>query len=52
MSFLVCFLLCIIFAFVFYALISFIRFVCVHLKAFVIRKKLLKLCETENNRDD
>ena len=39
-------------AVVFYAVISFIRFTFVHIKAFVIRRKLSKLAETENNKDD
>lgn len=45
-------LACAFIAFVLYAVISFVRFVFVRFKAFVIRKKLLKSCETENNRDD
>jgi hypothetical protein len=45
------FLVCVFFAFVFYALISFIRFVCVRFKAFVIRRKLSKLETSGKNND-
>lgn len=38
-------------AVVFYAVISFIRFAFVHIKAYVIRRKLAKLAETENKDD-
>ena len=51
MKFLSCIFVCVIFAFVFYALISFIRFVCVRIKAFFIRRKLLKLDTSGNNND-
>lgn len=45
------FLLCVFLAFVFYALISFIRFLCVRIKAFVIRRKLSKLDTSVKNND-
>ena len=38
-------------AVVFYAVISLIRFVCVRFKAYLIRRKLSKLAETENKKD-
>ena len=45
-------LACAFIAFVLYSLISFVRFVYVRVKAYIIRKKLTKLSVTENNRDD
>ena len=39
------------FMFVLYALISFVRFAFVRIKAFVIRRKLSKLSKTENKDD-
>lgn len=52
MKFLSYFLVCVFLAFVFYVLISFVHFVYVRFKAFVIRKKLLKHCDSENKKDD
>ena len=37
-------------AFVFYGLISFIRFAYVRIKAYIIRRKLSNLSETETNK--
>ena len=37
---------------VFYAVISFIRFAFVRIKAYMIRRKLAKLAETETKKDD
>ena len=51
MNFLAYILVCVFFAFVFYALISFIRFAYLRIKAYVIRRKLTKLAETENKDD-
>lgn len=52
MKFLAYVLVCVFFAVVFYAVISFIRFAFVHIKAYVIRRKLSKLTETEKKKDD
>lgn len=38
--------------FVLYCLIRFLRFVYVHIKAYVTRCKLAKLSETEKKKDD
>lgn len=38
--------------FLFYAVISFIRFAFVRMKAYIIRRKLVKLAETETKKDD
>lgn len=51
MKFLVYILVCVFLAVVFYAVISFIRFAFVHIKAFFIRRKLSKLAETEKKDD-
>lgn len=51
MNFLSYFLICVFFAFVFYALISLIRFAYLRIKAYVIRCKLSKLAETEKKDD-
>ncbi len=51
MKILVYFIFCLFLAFVFYALISFIRFVCVRIKAFVLRRKLSKLDSSVKNND-
>lgn len=51
MKILTYFLLCILLAVVFYAVISLIHLAFVHIKAFIIRRKLSKLAETENNDD-
>lgn len=40
------------FLFVFFSLISFLRFAYVHVKAYFIRRKLSKLSETELKKDD
>ena len=52
MKFFSYFLVCAFLAFVLYVLISFVRFVYVRIKAFVIRKKLLKNCDSENKSND
>lgn len=39
-------------AFVLYGLISFIRFAYVRIKAYIIRRKLSNLSETETKKDD
>lgn len=52
MKFLACILVCVFLAVVFYAVISFIRFAFVRLKAFIIRRKLVKLAETETKKND
>lgn len=51
MKFLVYFFITIIFAFVFYGIISFFRFAYVHIKAFFIRRKLSKFSASEKNDD-
>ena len=45
-------LICVFLAVVFYAVISFIRFAFVRIKAFILRRKLSKLAETESKKDD
>lgn len=52
MKFLACLFVCVFLAVVFYAVISFIRFAFVHIKAYVIRRKLLRLNETEKKKND
>lgn len=52
MKFLSYVLVCVFLAVVFYALISFIRFAYLHIKAYVIRRKLSKLAESEIKKDD
>lgn len=52
MKFLACLLVSFFFAVVFFAVISFIRFAFVRIKAFIIRRKLVKLAETEIKKDD
>lgn len=52
MKFLSCILVCVFLAVVFYAVISFIRFAFVRIKAYIIRRKLGKLAETETKKDD
>lgn len=47
MKFLAYFFVCVFLAVVFYAVISFIRFAFVRFKAYIIRRKLAKLSETE-----
>ena len=51
MKFLVYILGCFILAVVFYAVISFIRFAFVRIKAYMIHRKLAKLVETEKKDD-
>ena len=52
MKFLAYVLICVFIAVVFYAVISFIRFAFVRIKAYIIRRKLAKLAETEAKKDD
>lgn len=52
MNFLACLFVCVFLAVVFYAVISFIRFAFVHIKSYVIRRKLSSLKETEKKKDD
>lgn len=52
MKFFAYILVCVFLAVVFYAVISFIRFAFVRMKAFIIRRKLCKLAETETKKDD
>lgn len=52
MKFLAYILVCVFLAVVFYAVISFIRFAFVRIKAYIIRRKLGKLAETEIKKDD
>lgn len=52
MKFLACLFVCVFLAVVFYAVISFIRFAFVHIKAYFIRRKLLKLAQSETKKDD
>lgn len=51
MKFLAYVLICVFIAVVFYAVISFIRFAFVRFKAYIIRRKLSKLAETEKKDD-
>ena len=51
MKFLAYILVCVFIAIVFYAVISLIRVAYVHVKAYVIRRKLSKLAETEKKDD-
>ncbi len=52
MKFLAYFLVCIILAVVFYAVISFLRFAFVRIKAYIIRRKLSNLSDSEIKKDD
>ena len=52
MKFLAYILVCVFLAVVFYAVISFIRFAFVRMKAYIIRRKLCNLAETETKKDD
>lgn len=52
MKFLACILVCVFLAVVFYAVISFIRFAFVRIKAYIIRRKLVNLAETETKKND
>lgn len=51
MKFMSYILVCVFLAFVFYAVISLIRVAYVRVKAYVIRRKLSKLSETEKKDD-
>ena len=51
MKFLACIFVCVFLSVVFYAVISFIRFAFVHIKAYVIRRKLAKLAAMEKKDD-
>lgn len=51
MKFFACILVCVCLAVVFYAVISFIRFSFVRMKAYIIRRKLGKLVETETKTE-
>lgn len=52
MKFFAYILVCVFLAVVFYAVISFIRFAFVRIKAYIIRRKLGQLAETETKKDD
>lgn len=52
MKFFAYIIVCVFLAVVFYAVISFIRFAFVRLKAYIIRRKLVKLDETETKKHD
>ena len=51
MKFLAYVLICVFIAVLFYAVISFIRFAFVRIKAYIIRRKLAKLADTEKKDD-
>lgn len=51
MKILAYFLVCVMLAVVFYAVISLIHIAFVHIKAYMIRRKLSKLAETEKKDD-
>lgn len=51
MKFLAYVLICVFIAIVFYAVISFIRFAFVRIKAYIIRRKLANLAATEKKDD-
>lgn len=52
MKFLACLFVCVFIAVFFYAVISFFRFAFVHIKAYLLRRKLSKLTEAEKKKDD
>lgn len=52
MKFFAYILVCVFLAVVFYAVLSLVRLAFVHIKAFIIRRKLSKLTETEKKKDD
>lgn len=52
MKFLAYFFVCVFLAVVFYAVLSLIRVAFVHIKAYIIRRKLSKLAESETKKDD
>lgn len=51
MKFLAYLLVCVVLAVVFYAVLSLIRLAFVHIKAYIIRRKLAKLSATEKKDD-
>lgn len=51
MKFLAYLLICVFIAVLFYAVISFIRFAFIRIKAYIIRRKLAKLADTEKKND-
>lgn len=51
MNFLSCLLVCVFLAVVFYIVFSLIRFAYVRIKAYIVRRKLSKLAETEKKDD-
>lgn len=51
MKFLAYLLICVFIAVVFYTVISFIRFAFVRIKAYIIRRNLAKLADTEKKDD-
>lgn len=52
MKFLAYFLVCVLLAVVIYAVLSLIRLVFVHIKAYFIRRKLSNFVESETKKDD
>lgn len=52
MKFFAYILVCVFLAVVFYAVLSLVRLAFVHIKAYIIRRKLSKLTETEKKKDD
>lgn len=52
MKFLAYVLVCVFLAVVFYAVLSFIRFAFVRIKAYMMHRKHAKLAETEKKKDD
>lgn len=52
MKFLAYVFVCVFLAVVFYAVLSFIRFAFVRIKAYMIHRKLAKLAESESKKDD
>lgn len=52
MKFFAYILVCVFLAVVFYAVLSLIRLAFVHIKAYLIRRKLSKLAESETKKDD
>ena len=52
MKFLAYIFVCVFLAVVFYAVLSLFRLAFVHIKAYMIRRKLAKLAETETKKDD
>ena len=51
MKFLAYVFICVFIAVIFYAFITFLRFAYVHIKAYMIRRKLAKLAATEKKDD-